>query len=114
MYCRGTLMADAPWGGPPQNLQPWGLGPLGGYNNDKTKENIRGRKLMAAKLSVVPASTGTKPARTLGKHGATLWRAVMSEYEIADAGGIEMLTAACQQLDRAESLREQIDLDGDI
>ena len=68
---------------------------------------------MAAKLSVVvPASTGPKPARTLGKHGATLWRAIMSEYQIEDSGGIEMLTAACQQLDRAESLREQIDSDG--
>jgi hypothetical protein len=38
----------------------------------------------------------------------------MSEYQIEDPGGIEMLTAACQQLDRAESLREQIDQDGDI
>jgi hypothetical protein len=69
---------------------------------------------MATKLSVVPALTGTKPARTLGNHGTTLWRAIMSEYHIEDSGGIEMLTAACQQLDRAESLREQIDCDGDI
>jgi hypothetical protein len=69
---------------------------------------------MAAKLSVVPVQTGAKPSRTLGKHGALLWRSVMGEYEIADSGGIEMLTAACQQLDRAESLREQIDRDGDI
>jgi len=69
---------------------------------------------MAAKLSVVASSTGPKPARTLGKHGTTLWRAIMSEYQIEDSGGIEMLTAACQQLDRAESLREQIDQDGDI
>jgi hypothetical protein len=30
---------------------------------------------MAAKLSVVPALTGAKPARTLGKHGTTLWHA---------------------------------------
>jgi hypothetical protein len=70
---------------------------------------------MAAKLSVVAAqAAGTKPARSLGKHGAALWRAVVSEYGIEDAGGIEMLTAACQQLDRAESLREQIDRDGDV
>ena len=69
---------------------------------------------MAAKLSVVPALTGTKPARTLGKHGTSLWRAIMDEYEIEDAGGVELLTTACQQLDRAESLREQIDQDGDI
>jgi hypothetical protein len=69
---------------------------------------------MAAKLTVVPVQAGTKPARTLGKHGSFLWRSVMSEYHIEDSGGIEMLTAACQQLDRAESLREQIDRDGDI
>jgi hypothetical protein len=62
---------------------------------------------MAAKLSVVPVQTGAKPARTLGKHGTILWRSVMSEYQIEDSGGVEMLTAACQQLDRAESLREQ-------
>src|SRR6266550_1776123 len=69
---------------------------------------------MAAKLSVVPALTGPKPARALGKHGAALWRSVVAEYGIEDSGGVEMLTAACQQLDRAESLREQIDRDGDI
>ena len=38
----------------------------------------------------------------------------MSEYQIIDSGGLEMLTAACQQLDRAKSLREQIDRDGEI
>ncbi|MGE9007162.1 hypothetical protein ACO2JO_01165 [Leptospira interrogans] len=69
---------------------------------------------MAAKLSVVPTVAGAKPSRTLGKHGAALWRAVVAEYGIEDAGGIEMLTQACQQLDRAESLREQIDRDGDV
>ena len=68
---------------------------------------------MTAKLSVV-AATGTKPTRTLGNHGTILWRAIMAEYQIDDAGGVEMLTAACQQLDRAKSLREQIDRDGDI
>ena len=69
---------------------------------------------MAAKLSVVAVQTGAKPSRTLGKHGGLLWRSVMSEYQIEDSGGTEMLLAACQQLDRAESLREQIDRDGDI
>ena len=68
---------------------------------------------MKTKLSVVSV-TGTKPSRTLGNHGAALWRSVVSEYHIDDAGGIELLTAACQQLDRAESLREQIDVDGYI
>ena len=57
---------------------------------------------------------GAQPSRKLGKHGGALWKAVMSEYQIIDSGGVEMLTAACQQLDRAESLREQIDRDGEI
>ena len=70
---------------------------------------------MAPKLSVVPAlGSGIKPSRTLGKHGATLWASIMAEYDIQDSGGIEMLTQACQELDRAESLREQIDRDGDV
>jgi Phage terminase, small subunit len=43
-----------------------------------------------------------------------LWKAVMTDYQITDSGGVEMLTGACQQLDRAESLREQIDRDGEI
>ena len=33
----------------------------------------------------------------------------MREYAIEDAGGIEMLAQACQALDRAEALREEID-----
>lgn len=70
---------------------------------------------MAAKLSIVtPAHHGAKPARKLGRYGAALWQSIMSEYQIADSGGVEMLCSACQQLDRAESLREQIDRDGEI
>jgi hypothetical protein len=38
----------------------------------------------------------------------------MSEYDIQDSGGLEMLTAACQALDRAEALREEIDRDGEV
>ena len=53
-----------------------------------------------------------KPPRKLGRHGADLWRKVMREYEIDDAAGLEMLALACQQLDRAEECREQIDRDG--
>lgn len=38
----------------------------------------------------------------------------MVEYDICDAGGRELLALACQALDRAERLREQIDLDGEV
>ena len=34
--------------------------------------------------------------RPLGKHGSALWQAVTTEYGIEDAGGVEMLTLACQ------------------
>jgi hypothetical protein len=43
-----------------------------------------------------------------------LWRSVMNDYDIADSGGLEMLTTACQQLDCAENLRAHIDRDGEI
>jgi len=68
---------------------------------------------MATKLRVVTSEpTAPKPARKLGEHGTLLWKSIMAEYEIADAGGLEMLTLACQQLDSAESLRAQIEEDG--
>jgi hypothetical protein len=54
------------------------------------------------------------PPRKLGKHGTALWRSITSEYGVEDAGGIEMLAQACQALDRAETLRDQIDRDGEV
>jgi len=60
------------------------------------------------------ASNSGGPPRKLGEHGLALWRSVMAEYAIQDAGGVEMLCQACQALDRAEALREQIEIDGDV
>ena len=60
------------------------------------------------------ASTGTQPPRDIGPYGRKLWDQVMREYAIEDAGGIEMLAQACQALDRAEALREEIDQDGAV
>jgi hypothetical protein len=57
---------------------------------------------------------GLQPPRPLGKAGARLWKAVIGEYELADAGGVELLCLACQALDRAESCRTQIDRDGEM
>ena len=57
-------------------------------------------------------TTGTEPARDLGVYGRKLWDQVMREYAVEDAGGLEMLAQACQELDRAEALREEIDRDG--
>ena len=70
---------------------------------------------MPTKLTVVTQDQPSpKPARTLGEAGASLWSSVMREYAIADAGGVEILLLACQALDRAEALREQIDRDGEV
>jgi hypothetical protein len=44
----------------------------------------------------------------------SLWCRITSAYNVTDAGGVELLTLACQALDRAESLRGQIDADGEI
>ena len=44
----------------------------------------------------------------------SLWARINTEYSIEDAGGRELLTLACQQLDRAEALRQQIDAEGEV
>jgi hypothetical protein len=43
-----------------------------------------------------------------------LWTRIASKYDVTDAGGVELLTLACQSLDRAEGLRAQIDEDGEV
>ena len=48
------------------------------------------------------------------RSGRSLWDRVMSEYDITDSGGLEMLCQACQALDRAEALRSEIDRDGEV
>ena len=58
--------------------------------------------------------TGSQPSRPLGKAGGALWRTIMTDYEIADSGGLEMLLQACAALDRAENLRLEIDRDGEV
>jgi hypothetical protein len=60
------------------------------------------------------ASSGLQPPRTLGEAGRNLWERIVAEYDLSDAGGAELLTLACQALDRAEALREQIDADGEV
>jgi hypothetical protein len=71
------------------------------------------KKLELVKSEPSAQSQG-KPPRRLGEHGLKLWRAVIAEYQIVDAGGIEMLCSACQALDRAEVMREQIDATGEL
>jgi hypothetical protein len=67
-------------------------------------------------VSIVPssASTMTDPPANLGPAGTNLWRAIMTEYDISDAGGHALLEQAAFAADRAERLRAEIDADGEI
>jgi hypothetical protein len=66
-------------------------------------------------LTVVPIGLDRDPPpQDLGEPGADLWRRIMSEYQIADSGGREMLAQACRAADRAASLAELIKQDGEI
>jgi hypothetical protein len=68
-----------------------------------------------SKLKLIKsASSKLEPPRTLGKVGLSLWNRITSAYDIADEGGREMLAQCCAAADRAESLRDQIDQDGEV
>jgi hypothetical protein len=67
---------------------------------------------MTAKILKFNKPQLLKPSRPLGKHGQALWLSITSEYGIEDSGGVEMLTLACQALDRAEELGAAIKRDG--
>jgi hypothetical protein len=61
------------------------------------------------KLRVLDSTShGPKPARSLGPHGFKLWTDVFAEVDIDDAASVETFLQCCQQLDRAELLRERI------
>ena len=65
-----------------------------------------------------PARTRPQPLpqapRALGAPGLSLWNRVISGDRIEDCGGLEILAQACQALDRAETLRSEIERDGDV
>ena len=61
-----------------------------------------------------PGLSRPQPSRPLGAHGQGLWARVTAEYRIEDCAGVEMLTQACQALDRAEGLAERVSEDGEI
>jgi hypothetical protein len=52
--------------------------------------------------------------RGLGEQGQRLWTAVQGQYDISDAGGVELLRLACLACDRAERLRKIINSDGEL
>jgi hypothetical protein len=78
------------------------------------------RKSMKPNLHVVlPPSTHGEPPRphpprTLGEHGTNLWDRIVGNYNIDDVAGRELLALACEQLDRAEALKAQINAAGEV
>ena len=58
------------------------------------------------------AADPSAPPRNLGQHGANLWRSILSEYEIDDAPGRELLLQACIAMDRAEQCAVEVARDG--
>lgn len=65
------------------------------------------------KLTVVTGDRpATKPPRKLGRHGTALWKTIMRDYVIDDAADLETLALACEQMDRCQECRDQIDADG--
>lgn len=50
----------------------------------------------------------------LGQAGERLWSRIMSQYDIRDEGGRELLFQACTAADRVERLRKIINNDGEL
>ena len=46
--------------------------------------------------------------------GLSLWRSILAQYDITDAGGLALLGQAALACDRAERLRAEIDAAGEI
>jgi hypothetical protein len=58
------------------------------------------------------AVTLLAPPPKLGKAGRTLWQSIMSEYDIRDSGGQQMLLQICEAADRVEEFSATIKRDG--
>jgi hypothetical protein len=67
-------------------------------------------------LSIMPssASTAAVPPANFGPAGLNLWRSILAQYDIRDAGGLALLEQAALASDRAERLRAEIDGAGEI
>ena len=69
---------------------------------------------MKSPLSLVDSPKKGQPLRPLGPAGRDLWGRVQRQARLVDAGSLEALQQACEALDRAQSLRDQIDRDGEM
>ena len=65
-------------------------------------------------LAVVSGALATviEPPKTLGPAGSRLWRAILTQYDIRDAGGLAILEDACAARDSANGSAEIIAAEG--
>jgi hypothetical protein len=61
-----------------------------------------------------PASTPPEPPRELSGPGRDVWNRLVSEYDIRDCAGQELLQQICEAINRLQSLTEQIRKDGEL
>ena len=66
---------------------------------------------MTATVTHIAAARDAAPAH-LGEHGRRLWRDIITDHGIDDAGGRAMLLRACEALDRLRQVQVQIAADG--
>jgi hypothetical protein len=74
------------------------------------------KKSQKTNLHLVTSATdhSSTPPRPLGQHGQALYDRILSEYEISDAGGLQLLLLAAEATDRLQALRANIDQDGEV
>jgi phage terminase small subunit len=53
-----------------------------------------------------------RPPANLHPQAKLLWRRLIEEHGVEDAGGLALVAAAAESLDRAKRVREQIEKDG--
>jgi hypothetical protein len=58
--------------------------------------------------------SASDPPSSLGELGATLWREILSDRRLTSRPELTILEHACQAHDRAESLRQQILISGEL
>jgi phage terminase small subunit len=61
-----------------------------------------------------PVTKLTPPPSHLEPPEATLFRELVRDFQIDDAGAISLLTAACEAHQRARRARERIDREGEV
>jgi hypothetical protein len=59
-------------------------------------------------------ATLVSPPSNLGKAGRTLWQSIMTEYDIRDSGGQQMLLQICEAADRVQEFSTIIKRDGPV